>query len=78
MFGTNGAEYLTISVNVFLFKSFLLINCGRCNIISTIIAVTVFAIVFDHKSPFTPSLNVTINKIFNTIVDAPKMKLEKE
>ena len=76
LFGTNGIEYLSISDKVFLLKSFLLMNCGKCNFTSTIKAVALFAIVFDHKSPFTPSLKLTINRIFNAIVDAPKIKFE--
>lgn len=78
LFGTNGIEYLSISDKVFLLKSFLLMNCGKCNFTSTIKAVALFAIVFDHKSPFTPSLKLTINRIFNAIVDAPKIKFESE
>ena len=78
LFGTNGIEYLSISDKVFLIKSFLLMNCGKCNFTSTIKAVALFAIVFDHKRPFTPSLKLTINRIFNTIVVAPKIKFESE
>ena len=67
LFGTKGIEYLSISDNVFLFKSFILINCGKCNFISTTIAVTLFATVLDHNNPLTPNLKLTINTIFNTI-----------
>lgn len=33
---------------------------------------------FDHSSPFTPSLNVTINNMFRIIVITPKIKFDKE
>ena len=78
LFGTRGMEYLSISTNVFLLKSFLLMNCGKCNFIRTIKAVTEFAIVLDHNNPFTPNLKLTINTTFNTIVEAPKIKFERE
>jgi len=78
LLGTNGTEYLTIWLNVFLLSDCLFMYFFTFNCISTISAVAVFAIVFDNNNPFTPILSGNINIIFNIIVLAPKMKFDKE